>query len=117
MTDEEARVFDNINAERIAERDRAARLRAALQPFADALTEGRWTWLYADTRCDDADVALLKYDDTGVTLGMLRRARAALDAEDAAQRAAAAEHINAIIAAPQPISPAELEELRRQGEG
>lgn len=78
VTDEEARAFDNIDAERIAERDRADRLRAALQPFADAFTAERWGHLRAAVH-DGTDVALLRYDDTGVTVGMLRRARAALE--------------------------------------
>lgn len=58
--------------------DDIRRLRAALQPFADAFTAERWTWLYADTRCDHADVADMLYANTGVTLGMLRAAKAAL---------------------------------------
>ena len=59
--------------------DDIRRLRAALQPFADAFAEERLPWLYMDTQYDDWDVALLRYDDTGVTLGMLRAANAALE--------------------------------------
>lgn len=68
-------------AQRKAIEEEVAHLRAALQPFADAYTEERWLDLSTpyDTRYDDTDVAELRYDDTGVTLGMLRRARAALE--------------------------------------
>lgn len=90
----------HVSSEEAELQRQIAQLRAALQPFADAYTPERWGFLIveADGTHDDTDVAELRYDDTGVTLGMLRAARDAL-------------------AEPGDLTRAEADELRRQGDG
>lgn len=79
VTDEMARIFDNVNAERIAYRDRADRLADALRPFAEAADRYDLGW---DNQRDIATSrALGAEEETGVTVGMLRAAKEAIDAD------------------------------------